>query len=112
MHASIRQPRRSWRSLTSRSGPDGFWPTDPFGFRIWPGLRMQRRFEFVRAEDSERGSGRRHSQDQSDLKTRPLEIGDANLVDSAGEGNLACPFFRRMLTVVVDDELIVDIEPR
>ena len=99
------------RRLDSESGTTrSVWRLNS-GKRIGPALWMQRRFELVRAEDSQGFSGRGHLQHQSDLKPGSLEVRHANPMDAAAKAHTALSVFRRMLTVIVDDELIVDVKP-
>src|ERR1700686_2778394 len=80
-------------------------------FRIAPQLRVRWRPEFIRAENAELLARTRHLQDQRDLPLRPLKIGNANPVNPAAEIYVARLFFRRMQAAVVDDQLVVNVQP-
>jgi hypothetical protein len=71
---------------------------------------MLRGPEFISTENAERFARFRDLQDQGDLKARALEIGNPNLMNSAGELCLGRPLDRRMLAIIVDQQLIVDVE--
>jgi hypothetical protein len=73
---------------------------------------MQRRLEFIRAEDAKFFPVRRDLEHQSHLESRPLKIRNANAVDAAAQANIATDIHWRMHAVIIDDHAIVDIEAR
>ena len=78
---------------------------------VFPVRRIARRTKFVRAEDPPVLAGARHTENQAQLRTRSLEVGDPDLVDSTLEGDAAHLGSHGVDAVIIDHCLLVDIEP-
>src|ERR1700690_1227454 len=72
---------------------------------------MRRGLELVRVEDAKRLAGARYLEHQGHLEPRPLEIRHPNPVDAARQAHAAGPLLGLMQPVVIDEKLVVEIDP-
>lgn len=77
-----------------------------------PILRIRGRFELVGAEDSKIFAWTRDFEHERNLKAAPLKTGHPDPVDSILQMDAALPRLWWVRTVVIDDEVTVDIEER